>query len=375
MTANVSLDELLELHRGGKLEVTGTCELKTLADLRKIYTPGVARVCMHIHDHPETFSDYTMIGHTVAIVTNGTAILGLGDIGPLAGMPVMEGKAVLLKSMGGVDAFPILIDSHDPDVIVETVANIHTGFGAIMLEDIAAPECFEIEERLKARLDKPVFHDDQHGTAVVTLAALIVAMRRVGRTESTARVVLSGAGAAGIAITKMLQQYGFADITLCDSRGTIHAGRSDLNDAKKIIAQQTNPRKVVGSLADALKDADIFVGVSRKGLVSQDMVRSMAKDPIVFPMANPEGEITVEDALAAGAAVAADGRMINNALGFPGIFRGTLRAQAKDITYKMLFAAAHCLAALTPEGEILPDFMDMSVHERVACAVAEAVEA
>jgi malate dehydrogenase (oxaloacetate-decarboxylating) len=369
-------EELLKLHEDGKLEINSTATLETVEDLRKIYTPGVAEVCLHIEENPEDYRKYTMVGNTVAIVTNGTAVLGLGDIGAKAGMPVMEGKSVILKTMGGVNAMPILIQSHDPAVIIETVKNIHHGFGAIMLEDISAPACFAIEDGLKAELDIPVFHDDQHGTAVVTLATLLKAMDKEGKKAEDMRVVMSGAGAAGIAITKMLLRNNFGEVTLCDRAGAVYPGReNNMNEAKEDIAKITNPDgKYKGSLAECLKGANIFVGVSSKGLVSKEMVKSMADRPLVLPMANPEGEITVEDAIDAGAALAADGRMVNNALGFPGIFRGTLMADAKDITNEMLFAAARKLADLTPEDRVLPDFMDPKVHIEVAEAVAAAAK-
>ena len=373
MPPKPSLDELLALHENGKLEIASTAKLETVDDLRKIYTPGVAEVCLRIHEHPEEYRQYTMVGHTVAIVTNGTAVLGLGDIGARAGMPVMEGKSVILKTMGGVDAMPILIQSHAPEVIIETVKNIHHGFGAIMLEDISAPACFRIEEGLKSELDIPVFHDDQHGTAVVTLAALLHGLDREGRMPADMRVVISGAGAAGIAITKMLRKNGFGAITLCDRAGAVYPGRAEnMNEAKEQIALLTDPPRRDATLAECLEGANIFVGVSSKGLVRSEMVRSMADRPLVLAMANPEGEIPVEDALAAGAAMAGDGKMINNALGFPGIFRGTLAAGARIITDEMLFAAARCLADLAPEDGLLPDFMDPDVHRQVAESVAGA---
>jgi malate dehydrogenase (oxaloacetate-decarboxylating) len=369
-----TLEDLLALHEGGKLATVSTTDLQSLEDLRRIYTPGVARVCLHLQEHPERYLDYTMAGHTVGIVTNGTAVLGLGDIGARAGMPVMEGKAVLLKTWGGVDAFPILIESRDPDVVVETVERMYHGFGAIMLEDIAAPECFAIENRLKESLPVPVFHDDQHGTAVVTLATLLHGLAREGRRAETMRVVISGAGAAGVAIAKMLRANDFGELTLCDSKGAVYPGRpAGMNPAKEEIAALTNPEGArTGSLADCLAGADIFVGVSRQGLVTQAMVRSMNDRPFVLAMANPEGEIPVEEALAAGAALAADGKMVNNALGFPGIFRGALQARATAITPEMQTAAARAIAEIAPEDDILPSFLDPAVHDAVAHAVAQA---
>lgn len=375
MAKETTLEELLKIHEKGKLEVNSTVKLDTVEDLRKVYTPGVAKVCLHIQENPELYRDYTMVGNTVAIVTNGTAVLGLGDIGAKAGMPVMEGKAVILKTMGGVDAFPILIQSHDPKVIIETVKNIHHGFGAIMLEDISAPSCFEIEDTLKAELDIPVFHDDQHGTAVVTLATLLHGLDKENKKAGDMKVVISGAGAAGIAISKMLMNNGFKNIILCDRTGALYPDRKEnMNDAKVAIANISNPNKEKGSLADCLKGANIFVGVSSKGLVSKDMVRSMADRPFVLAMANPDGEIPIEDALEAGAALAGDGKTINNALGFPGIFKGTLMSKAKNITNDMLFAAARKLADLSGDEEILPDFMDNNIHNQVAEAVAEAAK-
>jgi len=316
----------------------------------------------------------------VAVVTDGTAVLGLGDIGPLASLPVMEGKAILFKNFAGIDAFPIAVNSKDPSVIVDTVAAIEPVFGGINLEDISAPRCFEVEERLKKALNIPVFHDDQHGTAVVALAALINALKLVKKSFSEIRVAVSGAGAAGIAVTRFLYSFGARDVILCDSRGVIHPGRSDLNEAKERIARETNPRQIKGSLADALKGADVFLGLSVAGIVSQEMVESMAEDAIVFAMANPDPEIMPHLALQAGARVVATGRsdfpnQVNNVLGFPGIFRGALDVRASDINEPMKVAASRAIAALAEpvsEDKIIPSPLDQRVVPAVAEAVARA---
>jgi malate dehydrogenase (oxaloacetate-decarboxylating) len=364
--------EIMELHRGGKLALKPTVELSDISQLRKIYTPGVAEVCMHIRENPEAARDYTMIGNTVCIATNGTAVLGLGHIGAVAGMPVMEGKSVILNKMAGVGCMPILIESLDADYIVEALTAIAPTFSAIMLEDISAPLCFEVEEKLQQRVSIPVFHDDQHGTATVVLSALIRALSLTGRSKESVRTVINGAGAAGTAITRLLSAYGFNDIVLCDRKGALYAGRSDLNPAKAAVAAETNPRGVKGVLADVLSGADVFIGVSGPGLVSTDMIRSMNKSSIVFALANPVPEIEPADALGAGAAIASDGKVVNNALVFPGLMRGALDARAAIITTRMKFKAAEVVAAQCVGDEIVPDFMDSSLHQKVARAVASA---
>jgi malate dehydrogenase (oxaloacetate-decarboxylating) len=367
------LDDILRLHVGGKTRMTSRLSIDTVERLRQIYTPGVAEVSRIIEEEPKKVYDYTSVGDTVAVVTNGTAVLGLGDVGVRAAMPVMEGKAVILMEMVDIAAVPLLVDTHDADRLVEAVEAVAPTFGAILLEDIAAPLCFEVEERLKARVEVPVFHDDQHGTAVVVLAALISALEITGKRAEELRVVMNGAGAAGTAIARFLLNYGVADVVLCDSAGAIYRGRAEnMNPAKERIAEETNRENQRGSLADVMAGKDLFIGVSVADVVSNDMVRSMAPDPIVFAMANPVPEIWPHDALEAGAAAAEDGRHINNALGFPGIFRGALDARASTINEQMKVAAASALADLAPEGELVPDFMDRAVHRTVADAVAEA---
>jgi malate dehydrogenase (oxaloacetate-decarboxylating) len=367
------LDDILKLHVGGKTRMTSRLRLETVEQLRQVYTPGVAQVSKLIEAEPEKVFDYTSVGDTVAVVTNGTAVLGLGDVGVKAAMPVMEGKSVILMEMVDIAAVPILVDSHDAACIIETVAAIAPTFGAILLEDIAAPLCFEVEDTLKERLDIAVFHDDQHGTAVVVLAALISALKQTGKQAADLRVVMNGAGAAGSAIARFLLNYGVADVVLCDRAGAIYAGRPErMNSAKEAIADVTNRDGEQGSLADVMRGKDLFIGVSSAGVVSPEMVASMAPEPIVFAMANPVPEIWPDEAIDAGAAAAEDGRHINNALGFPGIFRGALDARARAINEEMKIAAASALAALAPEGELVPDFMDRAVHRAVADAVAEA---
>jgi len=349
-------------------------------DLSLAYTPGVAEPCREIQKNPNDVYEYTAKGNIVAVVTDGTAVLGLGDIGPLASIPVMEGKAILFKNFAGIDAFPIAITSKDPSVIVDTVARIESVFGGINLEDISAPRCFEVEERLKKILSIPVFHDDQHGTAVVALAALINALKVVGKSFDKIRVAVSGAGAAGIAVTKFLYSFGVKDVILCDSRGVIHTGRPDLNPSKKEIARTTNPRNVTGTLADAIAGADVFLGLSVAGIVTPAMVASMAPDAIVFAMANPVPEIMPDLALQAGARVVATGRsdfpnQVNNVLGFPGIFRGALDVRASDINEAMKVAASRAIAGLVEnvsEECIIPSPLDRRVVPAVAAAVARA---
>ena len=375
-------DEALEFHRasGGKIAIHSKVPCATVKDLSLAYTPGVAEPCREIEKRPDDVYQYTAKGNLVAVVTDGTAVLGLGDIGPLASIPVMEGKAILFKNFAGIDAFPIAVSSKDPSVIVDTVAAIEPVFGGVNLEDISAPRCFEVEERLKNKLNIPVFHDDQHGTAVVALAALINALKVVGKSFPEIRVAVSGAGAAGIAVTRFLYSFGAKDVILCDSRGVIHQGRTDLNAAKEKIARETNPRQVVNGLADAMKGADVFLGLSVAGIVSQEMVESMADDAIVFAMANPDPEIMPHLALQAGARVVATGRsdfpnQVNNVLGFPGIFRGALDVRAKDINEPMKVAASRAIAALVDpisEESIIPSPLDRRVVPAVAEAVARA---
>jgi malate dehydrogenase (oxaloacetate-decarboxylating) len=375
-------EEALEFHRQahGKIAIHSKVPCRTQQDLSLAYTPGVAEPCREIEKNPDDVYQYTSKGNIVAVVTDGTAVLGLGDIGPLAAIPVMEGKAILFKNFAGIDAFPISIASKDPSVIVDTVTRIEPVFGGINLEDISAPRCFEVEERLKKTLDIPVFHDDQHGTAVVTLAALINALKVVGKDFGDIRVAVSGAGAAGIAVTKFLLSFGAKDVVLCDSKGAIHPGRTDLNLAKQEIARITNPRRITGSLADVIHGADVFIGLSVAGIVSKEMVRSMAKDAIVFAMANPVPEIMPDLAKDAGARVVATGRsdfpnQVNNVLGFPGIFRGALDVRASDINEEMKKAASLAIASLiesVSETCIIPSPLDRRVVPCVAEAVARA---
>ncbi len=367
------LEDVLPLHVRGKTRMVSRVSIKSVADLRRIYTPGVALVSKLIEAEPDRLYDYTSIGDTVAVVTNGTAVLGLGDVGVRAAMPVMEGKAVILMQMVDVGAVPLLVDTHDSARFVDAVTLVAPTFGAILLEDVAAPMCFEVEPELKERLDIPVFHDDQHGTAVVVLAALINALKISGKKAAGLKVVINGAGAAGSAVARFLLGYGVGDVVLCDRAGAIYRGRAEgMNRAKQEIAELTNRDNEKGSLSDVMRGKDLFIGVSAAGLVSQDMVRSMAPGPIVFAMANPIPEIWSHEAVEAGAAVAIDGRNLNNALGFPGIFRGALDARATDINEGMKVAAASVLADQAAEGELVPDFMDRRVHRTVADAVAEA---
>ncbi|VVB70834.1 NAD-dependent malic enzyme [uncultured archaeon] len=375
-------EDALAFHKAarGKIAVHSKVPCATKEDLSLAYTPGVAEPCREIQKNPDDVYEYTAKGNIVAVVTDGTAVLGLGDIGPKASIPVMEGKAILFKNFADIDAFPIAVSSKDPSVIVDTVTRIEPVFGGINLEDISAPRCFEVEERLKKTLKIPVFHDDQHGTAVVALAALINALKVVGKDFADIRVAVSGAGAAGTAVTKFLMSFGVTDAVLCDSKGVIHEGRSDLNPAKKEIARITNPRHITGSLADAFSGADVFLGLSVAGIVTPAMVKSMARDPIVFAMANPVPEIMPELAKQAGARVVATGRsdfpnQVNNVLGFPGIFRGALDVRASDINEPMKIAASRAIASLVEEvGEecIIPSPLDRGVVPRVAEAVARA---
>ncbi|MDR1901255.1 MAG: NAD-dependent malic enzyme [Treponema sp.] len=366
----------------GKLETVPKMPVTGKTDLSLAYTPGVAQPCLEIQKNPEKVWELTGRWNTVAVVTDGTAVLGLGDIGPEAGMPVMEGKCVLFKAFGGVDAVPLCIRSKNVDDIVNTVALLAGSFGGINLEDIAAPRCFEIERKLKARCDIPIFHDDQHGTAVVVLAALINALKVTGRKIENISVVTSGAGAAGVAIIKLLMSMGLKDVVMCDRQGAIYKGRDKLNPEKKELAELSNLRMKQGSLADVIKGADVFIGVSAPGTVTQDMIRTMAPEPILFPMANPTPEIMPDLALAAGAAVVGTGRsdfanQINNVLAFPGIFRGTFDVRARDINDPMKIAAAYALAGLIGAAELKADYIipaafDPRVKDAVAKAVAEA---
>lgn len=377
-------EESLKFHEGkrGKIEIVPTVEVNNAKDLSLAYTPGVAQPCLEIQKDPDKAYMYTRKWNTVAVVSDGTAVLGLGDIGPIAALPVMEGKAVLFKSFGNVDAFPIILNTKDVDEIVETIVRISPSFGGINLEDISAPRCFEVEKRLKERLDIPVFHDDQHGTAVVTLAALINGLKIVEKDIKDIKVVLTGAGAAGIAITKLLLSSGVKNAILCDRKGAIYKGREDLKGSKAEIAEITNPEGIKGKLEDAIKDADVFIGVSAPGLLTEDMVKTMNKDAIIFAMANPTPEIFPEDAKKAGARVVGTGRsdfpnQINNVLAFPGIFRGALDVRAREINEDMKVAAAYAIADSVLDNELCEDFImpesfNRDVQKKVAEAVAKA---
>lgn len=376
--------ESLKLHGEwkGKIEVVSRVPVATKEDLSLAYTPGVAQPCLEIQKDVDKSYDYTRRHNMCLVVTDGTAVLGLGDIGPEAGMPVMEGKCVLFKAFGDVDAFPLCIKSKDVDEIVNTIYMISGSFGGVNLEDIAAPRCFEIERKLKEKCDIPIFHDDQHGTAVVVCAALINALKLTGKKIEDVKVVTSGAGAAGIAIIKLLISLGLKNVIMCDRTGAIYEGREGLNAEKEEMAKITNRDKLKGSIKDMFVGADVFIGVSAPGTVTQEMVKSMAKDPILFPMANPVPEIMPDEAKAAGAAVVGTGRsdfanQINNVLAFPGIFRGALDVRAKDINDEMKVAAAYAIAGLIEEKDlkpeyIIPDPFDKRVVEEVAKAVAEA---
>lgn len=376
--------ESLKLHYElkGKIEIAARTKANDRQSLSLAYTPGVAEPCLEIQKDVNKSYELTRRWNTVAVVTDGTAVLGLGDIGPEAGMPVMEGKCLLFKEFGGVDAIPLCIRSKDVDEIVNTVALLAGSFGGINLEDISAPRCFEIERKLKERCDIPVFHDDQHGTAVIMLAGLINALKVVGKRLEDVKIVTSGAGAAGIAIIKLLVSAGAGNVVMTDRTGVIYNGRPGLNPAKQEIAEITNPARESGSLADALKGADVFIGVSAPGVLTAQMVQSMAKDAIVFACANPTPEIFPDEAKRAGAAVVSTGRsdypnQINNVLAFPGIFRGALDARASDINDEMKFAAAYALAGMVKDAElscdnILPQAFDEGVGETVAKAVREA---
>lgn len=373
--------ESLRLHYEwkGKLEITPRASVSTKEELSLAYTPGVAQPCLEIQKDIGKSYELTRRWNTVAVVTDGTAVLGLGDIGPEAGMPVMEGKCVLFKAFGDVDAIPLCVRSKNVDDIVNTVALLAGSFGGVNLEDIAAPRCFEIERKLKERCDIPIFHDDQHGTAVICSAAIINALKIVGKKLPDCKVVFSGSGAAGVAIAKLLISQGLKTVVMCDRKGIISADDPSLTPAKREIAAFTNAAHEHGTLADALKGADIFIGVSAPGIVSQDMVRSMAKDAIVLPMSNPVPEIMPDLALEAGAKVVGTGRsdypnQINNVLAFPGIFRGALDVRASDINEEMKIAAAHALAGLVSPEELCPAYiLPKAFDERVGPAVAKAV--
>lgn len=373
-------EESLKLHYqwAGKMDYVPKMAVETKTDLSLAYTPGVAEPCLEIQRNPEKSYELTGRHNLVAVITDGTAVLGLGDIGPEAAMPVMEGKCVLFKAFGNVDAIPLCVRSKDVDTIVETVAMIAGSFGGINLEDIAAPRCFEIEKKLKERCDIPVFHDDQHGTAVVALAAMLNALKITGKNINNVKVVASGAGAAGIAVIKLLIAMGLNNVIMCDRAGAIYEGRDGLNLAKEEIAKMTNRDKVSGSLEDVIKGADVFIGTSSPGIVTQDMVRSMSKDSILFPMANPVPEIMPDEAFAAGAAVVGTGRsdfpnQINNVLAFPGIFRGAFDVRASDINDEMKIAAAYAIADLIGDDLRADNIIVPAFDERVGKAVAEAV--
>ena len=377
-------EKALELHRQwkGKIRVTTPCKLEDREDLSLAYTPGVAAPCLEIQKDVEKSYEYTRRGNLVAVVTDGTAVLGLGDIGPEAGMPVMEGKCALFQAFAGVDAFPLCVRSKDVDEIVHAVELIAGSFGGINLEDIAAPRCFEVERKLKEKLDIPVFHDDQHGTAVVTVAAMLNALKLVGKEIGEVKAVVNGAGAAGTACTKLLMALGLKNVVVCDKMGALVPGLPGMTDAQAQLAEETNPQRQSGALADVIQGADVFLGFSAPGVLTGDMVRTMAQDPVIFACANPTPEIFPEEALAAGARVVGTGRsdypnQINNVLVVPGIFRGALDVRARDINDAMKVAAAKAIASLIPESglredNIIPSAFDPRVAQAVAAAVAQA---
>lgn len=383
MTIN---EQALALHEqwNGKVETTSKCKISSREDLALAYTPGVAEPCKVIAQDKEAAYKYTIKANTIAVVSDGSAVLGLGNIGPYAGMPVMEGKAVLFKEFGGVNAVPICLDTQDTEEIIRTVAAIAPAFGGINLEDISAPRCFEIETRLKEMLDIPVFHDDQHGTAIVVLAGIINALKVTKKNKEECQVVVNGAGSAGIAITKLLLTYGFKNVTMCDKSGILSKGCEGLNWMQETMMEVTNLSHKTGTLADALKGADIFVGVSAPNIVTKEMVASMNKDSILFAMANPTPEIMPDVAKAAGAKVVGTGRsdfpnQVNNVVAFPGIFKGALKGRAKQITEKMKLAAANAIASLVSDDElsdvnILPQAFDPRVADAVAKAVMDNIE-
>lgn len=375
-------EKAIQMHKdwNGKLEVVSKSPVKTREDLSIAYTPGVAEPCKIIAKDPEAAYTYTMKANTVAVISDGSAVLGLGNIGALAAMPVMEGKCVLFKEFANVNAVPIVLDTQDPDEIVKTVANLAPTFGGINLEDISAPRCFEVEERLKKMLNIPVFHDDQHGTAIVVLAGIINALRVTGKKKEDCKVVVNGAGSAGVAITKLLLTYGFKHVTMCDKLGIIGKDYPELNWMQQKMTEVTNLENQTGTLADALKGADIFVGVSAPNIVSSEMVASMNKDAILFAMANPVPEIMPDVAKAAGAKVVGTGRsdfpnQVNNVIAFPGIFKGALEGRAEQITEEMKLAAAEAIAGLVSDEELNEDFiMPEAFDPRVAEVVSQAVK-
>ena len=376
MAEKTVYERSLELHEKGpgKVEVISKVKVENREDLSLAYTPGVAEPCRKIHANPDDVYKYTAKGNLVAVVSDGTAVLGLGDIGPLAGMPVMEGKSILFKEFAGIDAFPICLDTKDVDEIVETVKRIAPCFGGINLEDISAPRCFEIESRLKKELDIPVFHDDQHGTAIVVCAGLINALKVVGKEFKDAKVVINGAGSAGISICKLILQFGIGDIVLVDKQGALCPGEEWMNPAQKAMAEITNKEHQRGPLKEIIKGKDIFIGVSAPNLVTAEMVQTMAKDPIVFAMANPTPEIMPDVAKAGGAKVVATGRsdfpnQINNVLVFPGIFRGALDVRATDITEEMKLAASRAIASLITEEELNEEYIIPSPFDKRVCKV------
>ncbi len=374
-------EKAMQMHEewNGKIETVAKSKVKTREDLAIAYTPGVAEPCKAIAKDEELVYKYTMKANTIAVVSDGSAVLGLGNIGAKAAMPVMEGKAVLFKEFGGVNAVPICLDTQDTEEIIKAVTYLAPGFGGINLEDISAPRCFEIEERLKATLDIPVFHDDQHGTAIVVLAATINALKIVKKPKESCKIVVNGAGSAGVAITKLLLKYGFNKIVMVDRTGAIASDRTDLNSSKQEMLRLTNPDDEKGSLADVIKGADIFVGVSAPDTVTGDMVKTMASDPIIFAMSNPVPEIMPDVAKAAGARIVGTGRsdfpnQINNVVAFPGIFKGALEGRAKQITEEMKLAAAEAIASLVSDDElcedmIMPEAFDPRVADKVAAAV------
>ncbi len=375
-------EKALQLHKewNGKIETVSKTPVKSREALSLAYTPGVAEPCKVIAEDKEAAYQYTMKANTVAIISDGSAVLGLGNIGPYAAMPVMEGKAVLFKEFGGVNAVPICLDTQDTEEIIKAVTWLAPAYGGINLEDISAPRCFEIEERLKATLDIPVFHDDQHGTAIVVLAGIINALKVVGKQKENCKVVVNGAGSAGVAITKLLLTYGFTNVIMCDKVGIVSTSTEGLNWMQEKMASVTNPNGETGTLADALKGADIFVGVSAPNIVTQEMVQSMAADSILFAMANPTPEIMPDVAKAAGARVVGTGRsdfpnQVNNVVAFPGIFKGALEGRATQITEEMKLAAANAIAGLVPDDELGEDnIMPEAFNPKVAELVAEAVK-
>ena len=373
-------DRTFLVHLGGKISIRNRIPVKTRDDLSMAYTPGVARICMEIHQDPEDAYKLTTKGNTVAVVTDGTAVLGLGNIGPKAAMPVMEGKAMLFKEFADIDAWPICLDTTDTEEIIRIVKAIAPGFGGINLEDIAAPRCFEIEQRLREELEIPVFHDDQHGTAVVTTAALINALKVVGKNVEKIKVIVSGAGAAGIACTKMIMHLGVKNLIVCDSKGAIHSKRTNLNPSKNWLAENSNPEKESGALKEVIVGADVFLGVSAPNIIGQKDVKRMSKDPIVFAMSNPDPEISPEEA-SPFAAVMATGRsdypnQINNVLCFPGIFRGALDCRSSTINEEMKLAAAHAIAGVVDDAHLNADYIIPSVFDTtVAKKISESVQA